>query len=481
MAKVSQEGLMVKKEDDFTEWFTQLMIKAELADYSKVSGCIVYRPLSYGLWEKIKEETDKEFKKIGIQNTCFPMFIPESLFAQEGDMAEGFAPEVAWVTHGGKTKLGERLAVRPTSEPIMYDSYSKWIRSHRDLPLLLNQWNNVVRWEFNNPTPFFRAREFLWNEAHTCFATQKEAIAHGESVMKAYNKITEELMAVPGIYGQKTESEKFAGGVFSRKIHTYLPNGKVLEGTCFHHDGQNFAKAYNIKFKDKEGKETYVWQNTHAISTRMLGGMLALHSDNDGVVIPPRIAVNKVVIIPLLFKGKEEPVLAAAKKIEKSLKEFSPILDGRTYVTPGRKFAEHELKGMPVRIEIGPRDLENNEALVKVRIEKEKRTIKIKDLKKELPAILENMQKTLYINAEKMLSENQKKTEDKKELIKLISEKQMVKVPLCKDPECEEAVKSETTGAKPLFIDPANESAEGKKCIHCGENADYWIIFGKTY
>jgi len=477
----NQEGINAKKEDDFTEWFTQLMLKAELADYTKVSGCIVYRPLAYALWEKIVQETDKEFKKLKIQNTYFPMFIPESLFQKEGDFVKGFAPEVAWVTHGGNTKLGERLAVRPTSEAIMYDSYSKWIRSWRDLPLLINQWNNVVRWEFNNPVPFFRGREFLWNELHTCFSTEKETLEHGEKVMKAYNKITEELMAIPGIYGEKTESEKFAGGVFSKKVHTYLPNGKILEGTCFHHDGQNFAKAYEIKFKNKEGKEDFVWQNTHAISTRMLGGMLALHSDDKGVVIPPRIAPNKIVIVPLLFKDSKEKILKEAEKIEKELEEFSPLLDQREEVSPGWKYNEWELKGIPIRIELGPRDLEKKEVQVKVRVEDQKRTIKIKDLKKEIPKLLEEMQNTLYKNAEKLLTKNQKKTEKKEEMLKYLKEKQLVKVPMCKKPECEDILKTETQGAKVLFIDQENESTKNKKCIICNKQADYWVYVGKTY
>jgi len=480
MAKESQEGLTIKKEDDFTEWFTQLMIKAELAEYSKVSGCIVYRPLAYAIWEKIKEETDKEFKKLGIKNAYFPLFIPESLFDKEGEFVQGFAPEVAWVTYGGKTKLNERLAVRPTSEPIMYDSYSKWIRSWRDLPLLINQWNNVVRWEFNNPVPFFRGREFLWNELHTCFATEKEAIEHGEKVMKAYNKVVRDLMAIPGIYAQKTDKEKFAGGVFSKKDHNYLPNGKVLEGTCFHHDGQNFAQAYDIKFKNKEGKEEFVFQNTHAISTRMLGGMLGIHSDNLGVVIPPKMAPNKLVIIPLLFKGKEKEVLKKAKEIERQLKKFEPILDDSDS-TPGRKYNEWELKGIPIRIEIGPRDLENKSVQLKVRIEDKKREIKISELKKEVPKLLDEMQNTLYKNAEKFLNEAKAKTENKTELSKLLKEKKIVKVPLCKNPECEDILKAENAGAKVLFIDPENESVKNKKCIICSKPADYWAYVGKTY
>ncbi len=476
--KQNSEGLTAKKEENFTEWFTQLIIKAELADYSSVSGCIVYRPGSYALWEKIKQETDKEFKKLGIKNTYFPLFIPESLFDKESEFVKGFSPEVAWVTHGGNTKLGERLAVRPTSEPIMYESFSKWIRSWRDLPLLINQWNNVVRWEFNNPVPFFRGREFLWNELHTCFETEKQALDHGEKVMKAYNKLTENLMALPGIYGRKTESEKFAGGVFSKKVHTYLPNGKILEGTCFHHDGQNFSKAYDIKFKDKNEKDSFVWQNTHAITTRMLGGMFAMHSDNKGLVLPPEIAENKIVIIPLMFE-KDKKVLGEAQEIEKELSKYSPVLDERLEVTPGYKFHEWELKGIPLRLELGPRDLAKKEVILVKRNTGEKIPTKIKELKTEIPKLLEQIQKELFDNAKKLLEQNQRKTEDKKELIKFIKEKQMVKVPLCDSPKCEEILKAGTGGAKVLFIDP--ESAKNKKCIICGKPAAYWVYVGKTY
>ena len=479
MAKETKEGLTIKKEDNFTEWFTQLMIKAELADYSSVSGCIIYRPAAYALWEKIRDACDEEFKKIGVQNSYFPMFIPENLFSKFGEHVKGFAPEVAWVTHGGKTKLGERLAVRPTSETIMYDSYSKWIRSYRDLPLLLNQWNNVVRWEFNNPIPFFRGREFLWNEMHTVFATEQEALEHGKKVMEAYGKITKDLMAIPAIYGRKTESEKFAGGVFSEKNHTYLPNGRVIEGTCFHHDGQNFAKAFNIKFQDKDESESYVWQNTHAISTRMLGTMLALHSDNNGVVIPPKIATNKIVIIPLFFKGKEKTVLEKSKELFDKLKTFEPIIDDRKELSAGRKFAEWELKGIPVRIEVGPKDVEAKEYIVKSRISEEKLKIKENDLEKSLEKIMGDMQNELYNRAEKLLLENMSETNNKEELTKLINEKKMVKVPLCKNPKYEESIKSEISGAKALFI--TDDKVTNEKCIYSREKADYFVYFGRTY
>lgn len=481
MGKKSQEGLTVKKEENFSEWYTQLIIKSELADYSSVSGAIIFRPTSYQIWEKIKDACDKEFKKIGIKNCYFPLFIPEKSFSKEQEHVEGFTPEVAWVTHAGKTKLNEKLAIRPTSEAIMYESYSKWIRSWRDLPLKLNQWNNVVRWEFNNPVPFFRTREFLWNEGHTAFATEKSALSEGPKIKKAYEKVVENLMALPGIYGRKTEKEKFAGAVFSEKIHYLIPGGKIIEGPCFHHDGQNFAKAYDIKFSDKNGKEDYVWQNTFAISTRMLGTMFATHSDNKGLVIPPKLAENKIVIIPILFDKTKEKILKESKKIEKELKSLNPILDNNEEFSPGWKFNKWELKGIPIRIEIGPKDLEEKSATVVKRNDGKKLKIKIKDLKKEIPIILEEIQKELYKNAERLLKENQKKTENKKELLKFIKEKQMVNIPLCDSEECEEILKADTNGAKTLFIDPKKEYAKNKECIICGKPAAYWVYVGKTY
>ena len=455
------------------------MVKAELADYSSVSGCIIFRPASYQLWEKIKQSCDNEFKKIGLKNCYFPLFIPQKSFEKEQEHVEGFAPEVAWVTHSGNTKLNEKLAIRPTSESIMYESYAKWIRSWRDLPLLLNQWNNVVRWEFNNPVPFFRTREFLWNEIHTAFANEKECLEHGKKVIKAYNKVTEDLMALPGIYGRKTDYEKFAGAEFTEKTHHYLPNGRIIEGTCFHYDGQNFARAYGIKFLNRNENEEYVYQNTHAISTRMLGTMFAVHSDNKGLVIPPKMAENKLVIIPILIKGKESKVKSHAKKISKELNRFNPILDEREEYSPGWKFSEWELKGIPIRIEIGPKDLEKNSVTLAKRNTGEKIQIKIKDLKKEIPKILDEIQKELYKAAEKDLKGCMKKTTDKKELIKLIKDKKMVKVPLCNSKEAEEELKSEIGGAKTLFIDA--EKIKGERCIITGNKADYWVYVGRTY
>ena len=479
--KKSQEGITVKKDENFSEWFQQLILKSELADYSEVSGCIVFRPSSFAMWEKIKEECDKEFKKIGVRNVYFPLFIPEKLLSKEKEHVKGFSPEVAWVTETGDTKLSERLAIRPTSETIIYPSYSKWVRSWKDLPILYNQWVNVVRWEFNNPVLFFRTREFLFNEGHTAYATEKEALAEGPKIRKAYEKVVEEFMALPGIYGRKTEKEKFAGAIFSEKLHYMLPNSRVIEGPCFHHDGQNFAKAYDIKFLDKDEKEKYAWQNTWAISTRMLGAMYAIHSDDKGLVIPPKMAENKIVIIPILIKGKEEKILKEAEKLEKDLKEFSPILDEREDYSPGRKFSEWELKGIPLRIEIGPNDLEKKQVTIVKRNDSKKLFVKLTSLKKEIPKLLEEIQKELYKNAEKLLNSNTEKTDKKKDMIQFIKNKKMVLVPMCSSEKCEDILKDETSGAKTLFIDPKGNSVKDRKCIICDNKADYWVYIGKTY
>ena len=473
-------GLTADK-DDFSEWFTQLMIKAELADYTEVSGCMVFRPYSYAIWERIVSEVDKRFKKIGVQNAYFPLFIPEKLLNKEKEHVAGFSPEVAWVTQSGETPMAERLAVRPTSETIMYPSYSKWIRSWRDLPLKINQWNNVVRWEFKHPVPFFRTREFLWNELHTVCATQKESLEEGKQVINCYNEVTEDLMALYGIYGRKTESEKFAGAVFSEKVHYIMGNGKVLEGCPFHHDGQNFAKAYEIEFLNKEGKKEYGWQNTYAISTRMLGVMFAIHADSKGLILPPKIAPNPIVIIPIIFEDSKSEVFKEANKIAQDLKDYSPHVDAREEYKAGFKFNEWELKGIPLRIEIGPKDIQEGTVIVSRRDNAVKEKIAIKDLKKRIPIILEDIQKSLFIKSKKILEEKIQKAENFKELKNIILDKKVAISPMCKNEKCEEEIKSETKGAKALFIDDKNPPKATTKCIICGKKADYNLYIGKTY
>lgn len=475
----NQLGITADK-DDFSDWFTQLMLKADLADYTDVSGCMVFKPASYEVWEKIKGECDKRFRKMGIKNTYFPLFIPEKLLNKEKEHVAGFSPEVAWVTEAGDNKLSERLAVRPTSETIMYPSYSKWIRSWRDLPLRYNQWNNVVRWEFKHPVPFFRTREFLWNELHTVLATEKEAMKEGFELLDTYNDVCENYLGLYGMIGKKTESEKFAGGVASYKIHYILPSGRVIEGPCFHHDGQNFAKAYDIKFLDENGKEQYGWQNTYAISTRMLGTMFAVHADEKGLVIPPKIAINQVVIIPILFEDTKEKVLKEANKIAKELEEFSTFVDSRDNYKPGFKFNEWELKGIPVRIEIGPRDLEKGKLIIARRDTSEKKEVSIKDVKKEVTKIVEEIQNNLHNKSKKLFESKIEKAKSLEELKKIIEDKKVGIVPLCKENKCEEGMKAETKGAKALFISE-KDKVKSEKCIICNKKAEYFVYAGKSY
>ncbi|TLY13518.1 MAG: proline--tRNA ligase [Thaumarchaeota archaeon] len=341
--EAKQEGITVRKSENFDEWYTQVILKSELADYSPVSGCIVFRPSGYAIWETIRRETDKKFKKIGIQNSYFPIFIPERLLKKEQEHVKGFSPEVAWVTHAGDSKLEERLAIRPTSETLMYEVISRWVRSWRDLPLKLNQWNNVVRWEFRHPTPLLRSREFLWNEGHTLFATEEEAMAERDEILAIYRTITEEYLALPGLVGKKTEAEKFAGATASYTIEHLMPDGKAIQGPDFHSDGQNFSKAFEITFVDRKGEKQFAWQNTWAISTREIGVMLATHSDDKGLIVPPRVALFQVVIVPIFDEESRERVLKQAEKLRARLEETTSVkLDDRDHLTPGRTGKERQ-------------------------------------------------------------------------------------------------------------------------------------------
>jgi prolyl-tRNA synthetase len=478
--KKSEEGITEKKEKDFSEWYQQLIIKSDLADYTSVSGCIVFKPTAWAIWEKIRDEIDKRLKMMNVKNVYFPMFIPEHLLLKEKEHVKGFSPEVAWVTQTGDTKLSERLAVRPTSEAIMYDSFSKWIRSWRDLPLKYNQWSNVVRWEFKHPVPFFRTREFIFNEGHTVFATKKDAEAEGMHIINMYKEILEKFLAVPGIIGKKTDKEKFAGAEYTITIESYLPNGRAIQGPDFHHDGQNFAKAYDIKFLNKDGKEEYAWQNTWAISTRMLGVMFALHSDNKGLVLPPKVAPNKIVIIPVKFEV-DKKVLDKAREIFEDLSKYEPILDDRMEVTAGYKFNEWELKGIPLRIEIGPEDLKKNQVILARRDEGKKESVKIKDLKEQVEKSLEEMQDNLFKKAQNLLNKNLDKAETFEEAKKKIKEDKLVLVPMKNSVKVEEALKEKLPGVKTLNIPPNQPPIKGKKCIISREQADYWVYIGKSY
>mgnify|MGYP001586296630 CR=1 FL=1 len=476
--KKDEKGVTAEK-DEFSEWFTQLMLKADLADYTKVSGCLVFKPTAWAMWEKIVALVNERLKKLEVKNVYFPLFIPESLLIREKEHLKGFTPEVAWVTEAGNSKLNERLAVRPTSEAIMYDSFSRWIRSWRDLPLKYNQWSNVVRWEFKHPTPFFRTREFIFNEGHTVYATKEEAEFEKDKIVEMYKDVCDNYLALPSLIGKKSDKEKFAGAVYTTSMEFYMPNGKSVQGPDFHFDGQNFSKAYDIKFLDKNGKEQYAWQNTWAISTRMLGVMFAVHSDDKGLVLPPKMAPNSVVIVPIIFDDSKEKVLKKAEEIAKKLSKYNPILDSREEYSAGFKFNEWELKGIPLRIEIGPKDLEK-ESLVLVRRDNgKKEVVKISDLDKKISEALESIQKNLFEKAEKLLNSAIVKVNNLNELKKAIKDKKIALISICNQ-ECEEILKSETGGAKVLNISDEKISAK-EKCIICGKEASYLARFGKSY
>lgn len=475
------EGITVRKDEDFDEWYTQLIIKAEIADYSPVSGCMVLRPLGYAIWENIVRVTDELFKKIGIQNTYFPIFIPERLLKKEQEHVKGFEPEVAWVTEAGHSKLDERLAIRPTSETIMYEVISRWIRSWRDLPLRLNQWNNVVRWEFRHPTPFLRTREFLWNEGHTIFATKEEAELEREQILGIYKKVTEEYMALPGLIGRKSEREKFAGAEASYSIEHLLPDGKAIQGPDFHSDGQNFARAFEITFIDKNGKRQYAWQNTWALTTREIGVMLATHGDDKGAVIPPRLAPIQIVIVPIIERGAKLKVIREARRIYEFLKgRFRVILDDRDHITPGRKFNEWELKGVPLRIEIGPKDIREKKVVFARRDNGKKHDVPIKGIAEAAEKELNSIQANLLKRAREFLKKNIHNVYSYDEMRSIIKERGgIIVAPWCGSEECEVRIKEET-GAKIINI-PLKQKGERSRCIYCGKDASIVANFAKSY
>ncbi len=477
MTEKKTQGLTVKKEN-FSEWYPEVIQKSELADYSMVSGCIIYRPYSYSMWEKVKSVLNSEFKKLNVKNAYFPLLIPESLFNKEKEHVEGFNPEVAWVTKGGNSELDEPLAIRPTSETIIYDSYSKWIHSWRDLPLKLNQWCNIIRWEFRHPRPFLRGREFLWQEGHTVFSNKEEAEKECTDILDIYYKFVKEYMALEGTKSLKTDKEKFAGAVYSKSLEYMMPDGKMIQGPDTHFDGQKFAKAYDIKFLDKNSEKKYVYQNTWGFSTRMLGVMFAMHGDDKGLIIPPKIAPTQIVIVPIYKEENKKEVIKHAKEISKQLNKFRVHLDDRDEYTPGWKFNEWELKGVPLRIEIGPKDIKEKSVVVVRRDTGKKEKTKIKELKEKTPNLLENIQENLYKKSKKFLDEHTKEAKDYKEIKKFVKQGRVL-VKWCGCVECENKVKDET-GAKTTGMPLDNINAKGE-CAICKKPAKYNVYFAKSY
>ncbi|MFO7711043.1 MAG: proline--tRNA ligase [Candidatus Woesearchaeota archaeon] len=472
------KGISVTKKENISEWYTEVIQKADIVDYSDVSGCIIFKPYCYEIWEILKEEVDKRFKKAGIKNCYFPLFIPEKHLVKEADHVEGFAPEVAWVTHAGNSEMAERLAVRPTSETIMYPAYAKWIRSWRDLPLRLNQWNNVVRWEFKHPVPLMRSREFLWNEGHTVFATKEEAEAEGKVILGIYEDVLRDFMAIYGVPGYKSDKEKFAGAEYTCSIESFLDSGKAIQGPDFHHDGQNFAKAFDITFLDKNEERQYVYQNTFAITTRMIGVMIMMHGDDKGLIIPPRIAPLQAVVIPIYKDENRETVLENARSVYESLDVRSEIDESDEY-SPGWKFNQYEMKGVPVRIEIGPKDVEAGQVVVVRRDTGEKETVKQDELNQRLPVILDEIQKNLYEQSRKNFDESIVETGDFEELKKAVDEKKMVLAPFCNTPECEDVIKDEAPGV--TTRNSPFDAVTDEVCVKCKKKAKRKFYFARAY
>lgn len=464
-------------EKDFPQWYTDVVLKTELVDYGPVKGTMVIRPYGYAIWERIQEYLNEKFRENGVKNAYFPMFIPESFLKREAKHVEGFAPEVAVVTYAGGEELTEKLVVRPTSETIIGEMYSKWIKSYRDLPLKLNQWCNVVRWE-KTTRPFLRTSEFLWQEGHTVFDNYVDAENDTLKMLEVYRKMGEELLAIPFLTGRKTESEKFAGAQSTYTIEAIMHDGKSLQSGTTHNLGQNFAKAFNIKFLNKNGEHEYGYTTSFGVSTRLIGGIVMVHGDNRGLVLPPKIAPIQAVIIPI---GKDnEEVLNKAREIEQKLQK----LNIRTFVdnsqnSPGWKFNEWEMKGVPIRIEIGPRDLENNILTVVRRDNLEKQTINIELVENFISEELNNIQNDLYKKAQKNMESKLELISTLDELKNTVNNKKYALCYYCGEDDCAENIKAET-GATARCIE-SEENIEGHTCFACGKKAKMRTYFAKSY
>ncbi len=473
------------KEKDFSEWYTEVVLKSELADYASVQGCIVFRELSYGIWENIQDAFNSMIKSSGHKNVYFPMFIPKSLLTREAEHFAGFTPEVAWVTRGGDTELAEPIAIRPTSETIMYESYSKWVHSYRDLPLLLNQWNSVVRWETKATKPFLRTREFLWQEGHTVHATKEEADDEVLLILGYYQRILEEYLAIPVLIGRKSEGEKFAGALYTTTLEAVMPDGKALQAATSHNLGQNFAHAFDIKFADKDELEEFAWQCSWGMSTRLIGAMVMVHGDDKGLVIPPKIAPLKTVIVPISYSDEKDAkkVAAYCADVKAGLEKagLSVKLDDRDDKSPGWKFNEWELRGVPVRIEIGLKDIEKDSAMLVRRDTGQKIPMQAEGLATKVQAVLEDIQQSLLTKAKAFLESHVSDVSDFAGFERALEKKKgFVRASWCAGRECEDEIKQKTTATVRL-IPLQNSGPKQAKCAHCGQPAKTLAYFAKSY
>lgn len=467
-------------EEDFAQWYTDIVLKAELADYSPVRGCMVIRPYGYGIWEGIQKFADERFKKTGHKNAYFPVVIPESLLKKEADHFEGFAPEVLWVTHGGSEKLQERLFIRPTSETIINSMYAKWIQTYRDLPVLMNQWCNVIRWE-KTTRPFLRTAEFLWQEGHTCHETYDDAQEETLRMLEIYRQVSEELLAMPVVLGRKSAKERFAGADETYTMEAMMHDGKALQAGTSHNLGQNFSKMFDIEFQNREGGMSNVWTTSWGISTRLIGGLIMTHGDNRGLKMPPRVAPTQVVIVPVA--QHKEGVLDKAYDLKKELEaNFRMEIDPREAYSPGWKFNFWEMKGVPVRLEIGPKDIEKNQVVLVRRDTHEKMFVSMDGLTETIEKLLEDIQNNMFQMACDARSENTYAVTDYDEFKELMKEKNaFVKAMWCGEQACEDKIKEET-GATIRCV-PFEEEQEqlSETCMCCGKPAKEMAYIAKAY
>ncbi|MFB3168086.1 proline--tRNA ligase [Neobacillus sp. 179-C4.2 HS] len=464
-------------DEDFAQWYTDVVTKADLIDYSSVRGSMIIRPYGYALWDNIKNELDRRIKETGHENVYMPLFIPESLLQKEKDHVEGFAPEVAWVTHGGSEELAERLVVRPTSEVLFCEHYSNIIHSYRDLPKLYNQWANVVRWE-KTTRPFLRTLEFLWQEGHTAHATDEEAMEETIQMLNVYAAICEEILAIPVVKGQKTEKEKFAGAKATFTIESLMHDGKALQSGTSHHFGTGFAEAFNIQYTDKEGKLQYVHQTSWGFTTRIIGALIMVHGDDRGLVIPPKAAPTQVMIVPIA--QHKEGVLDFAYDLKKSLSGVARVDIDASDKKPGWKFNEYEMKGIPVRLEVGPKDIENKQVVLVRRDTLEKVIVPLDQLETKLVELLDDIQSNLY---NKALNHREERTSvavtlpELKE--KLEAKPGFIKAMWCGELTCEEKIKEETTATSRCI--PFEQEQVSETCVCCGKEADKMVYWAKAY
>ena len=475
-------GITVKKSEDFSEWYTQTVIKSELVDYAPVKGLIVLRPDGYSIWESLKSSLDKKFSATGHRNGFLPTLIPESLLTKEKDHFAGFNPEVFWVTKSGEGELGDRLALRPTSETLAYTMFAKWIRSWRDLPLKINFWNTALRAEIKATKPFLRTSEFLWQEGHTVHMKSEEAEKEVTDILELYKKTVEEELAIPVITGKKSEKEKFVGAVYTFTMESLMPDGKALQMGTSHFLGQNFSKPFELKYADKENVESYAWQTSWGVSWRLIGGMIMVHGDDRGLVLPPRVAPIQVIIIPIYYSDEDkEKIQKVSQEIEEKLREskIRVQVDNREQLTPGFKFNDWEMKGIPLRIEIGPKDLEKNQVTFARRHNRQKDDQEISGLVERVISELDKIHQDMFSDAKKILEDRTVEVDTYDDFKNELEKGRLIKAPICDNPQCEEKIKEETSADVRVITEDAEDV--DSKCIKCSNQSVIRPLFARGY